>query len=57
MLGWPLTFVISAMLAAAFGFTGIDGMAETIGQVLFAVFLTLFLLAVCLRTAKGKPPV
>ncbi|WP_435165697.1 DUF1328 domain-containing protein [Falsirhodobacter sp. 1013] len=57
MLGWPLTFVISAMLAAAFGFTGIDGMAETIGQILFGVFLTLFLLTVALRTAKGKPPV
>lgn len=57
MLGWPLSFVVGAMLAAAFGFSGIDGVAETIGRVLFGVFLTLFLLSVALRTAKGKPPV
>lgn len=57
MLGWPLTHAVIALLCAAFGFSGIDGIAETTGRVLFTVFLLLFLLSMLLRTYRGKPPV
>ncbi|WP_449224113.1 DUF1328 domain-containing protein [Anatilimnocola floriformis] len=43
MLQWALTFLILALVAAAFGFFGIAGDLAWIGKVLFVVFLVLFL--------------
>lgn len=57
MLGWPLTYAVSALLAAAFGFSGIEGPAETWGQIAFAVFSLLFVLSVLMRAIQGKPPI
>jgi uncharacterized membrane protein YtjA (UPF0391 family) len=45
MLGWALTFLIIALIAAAFGFGGISELASTIAWILFAVFLVLFLVS------------
>jgi len=39
MLGWALTFLIVALLAAAFGFGGIAGASAGIAKVLFFIFL------------------
>jgi uncharacterized membrane protein YtjA (UPF0391 family) len=44
MLGWSLIFLIVALIAAALGFTGIAGAAAGIAQVLFWVFLFVFLI-------------
>ena len=49
MLGWTLTFLIIALLAGALGFTGIAGAAIGIAQVLFYIFLVLFLVSLVLR--------
>lgn len=49
MLGWTLTFLIIALLAGALGFTGIAGAAIGIAQVLFYIFLVLFLVSLILR--------
>jgi|GEM_PF-3326978 len=54
MLGWPLTYAVVALLAAAFAFSGIDGAAETIGRILFTVFAALCLLTVLFRKVRGK---
>jgi uncharacterized membrane protein YtjA (UPF0391 family) len=35
MLGWALTFLVIAIIAAIFGFGGIAGAAAGIAQVLF----------------------
>lgn len=43
MLGWTLTFFIIALIAAALGFGGIAGASAGIAQILFIVFLVLFL--------------
>lgn len=45
MLGWALLFFIVALVAALFGFGGIAEGAADIGQILFFVFLVLFVVS------------
>jgi uncharacterized membrane protein YtjA (UPF0391 family) len=55
MLGWALTFLVIALIAAAFGFGGVvAGTASYIAQVLFFVFLVLFLIS--LIVPRVRPP-
>lgn len=44
MLQWALVFFIVALVAAALGFGGMAAAATGIAQILFFVFLALFLL-------------
>lgn len=53
MLSWALTFLVVALIAAVLGFGGIAGSAAWIAQVLFGIFLILFVLSLILRT---RPP-
>jgi uncharacterized membrane protein YtjA (UPF0391 family) len=55
MLGWALTFLIIALIAAALGFGGVAGAATGIAKILFFVFLVLFL--VSLVVPRLRPPV
>ena len=57
MLGWALTFLVVALIAAVFGFGGIASASAGIAQILFFVFLLLFVIALVARAVKGKPPV
>lgn len=58
MLGWALAFFIIAIIAAVFGFGGIAAGATTIAQVLFFIFVVLFLLSlVAGLVRRGKPTV
>jgi len=41
MFGWAITFLIVALIAAVFGFTGIAGVATNIAWILFVVGLIL----------------
>jgi len=43
MLNWTLTFLVVAIIAAIFGFTGVEGTATWLAKVCFLVFLVLFL--------------
>ena len=52
MLGWTLIFLIIALVAGLFGFTGIAGASVGIAQVLFFIFLVLFLVSLVLRLAS-----
>lgn len=45
MLGWAVTFLIIALVAAVLGFGGVAGAAAGIAKILFFVFLVLFLLS------------
>lgn len=45
MLGWALTFLVIALVAALLGFGGIAGASMGIAKILFFVFLVLFVLA------------
>jgi uncharacterized membrane protein YtjA (UPF0391 family) len=56
MLHWALTFLVVAIIAAIFGFGGIAATASSIAQILFVVFLALFLVSVIVAMARGRPP-
>jgi uncharacterized membrane protein YtjA (UPF0391 family) len=45
MLSWALTFLIIALIAAVFGFTGIYVAAAGIAKILFFVFIVLFVIS------------
>ena len=45
MLGWALMFLIVALIAGVFGFGNIMAGAAGIAQILFFVFLVLFLVS------------
>ena len=57
MLGWAATFLVIALVAAALGFGGIAGTSAGIAQVLFFVFIVLFLVTLIARALRGKPPI
>ncbi|ODA68775.1 hypothetical protein A7A08_00609 [Methyloligella halotolerans] len=46
MLGWALTFLIIALIAAALGFGGLAGTAVGIAKLIFVVALILFALSI-----------
>lgn len=55
MLGWSLTFLVLALLAALFGFGGIAAASAGIAKILFIVFLVLFLGSLLFR-GFGRVP-
>lgn len=56
MLGWALTFLLVALVAAALGFGGIAGTSAGIAKILFWIFIILFVVSLIARVLKGKPP-
>lgn len=57
MLGWAMTFLVIALIAAALGFGGIAGTSAGIAQILCIVFIALFVVAMIARAVRGHPPV
>lgn len=45
MLRWALTFLVIALVAALFGFTGVAGTSMFAARILFFVFLVLFVVS------------
>jgi uncharacterized membrane protein YtjA (UPF0391 family) len=45
MLSWTLTFLIIALIAGLLGFSNIAGTAAGIAQILFFVFLAIFVIS------------
>jgi uncharacterized membrane protein YtjA (UPF0391 family) len=45
MLGWALTFLIVALVAAVFGFGGVAAAATNIAMIIFYVAIALFLVS------------
>lgn len=56
MLRWALAFFIIALIAGLLGFGGIAATASGIAQILFYIFLVLFLIALLFGLLRGKPP-
>jgi uncharacterized membrane protein YtjA (UPF0391 family) len=54
MLKWAVVFLIIAIVAGIFGFTGIEQASATIAQWLFGIFLVLFLGALVIGLAVGS---
>ena len=54
MLRWAVIFLIIAIIAGLFGFTGVEQASATIAQWLFGIFLVLFLGALVIGLAIGS---
>jgi len=57
MLGWALTFLVVAIIAAVLGFGGIAVASAEIAKIVFVIFLVLFLISAIANAFRGKPPV
>jgi len=56
MLGWALTFLIVALVAAVLGFGGIAGFAVEIAKIIFFVAIILFLISAVVGLVRGRSP-
>ncbi len=56
MLSWALTFLVVALIAALFGFGGIASASAGIAQILFFVFILLFVIALVANALRGRAP-
>lgn len=57
MLGWALTFLVVAIVSGVLGFGGIAAASVEIAQLLFVIFLVLFVIAATVHAFRGKPPI
>src|SRR5262245_2050498 len=56
MLGWALTFLIVALIAAVLGFGGIAGFAVEIAKIIFFVAIILFVISAIFGLMRGRSP-
>jgi uncharacterized membrane protein YtjA (UPF0391 family) len=56
MLGWAIAFLVIALIAALFGFGGIASASAGIAQILFFIFIALFVIALIARAVRGRSP-
>ncbi|WP_226704015.1 DUF1328 domain-containing protein [Microbulbifer elongatus] len=56
MLGWSITFLIIALVAALFGFGGIASASAGIAKIIFFVFIVLWLTALVAGAIRGRGP-
>ncbi len=54
MLGWALSFLVIALIAALLGFGGIAGTAVGIAKIIFFVAIALFLTSAIAGAARGR---
>jgi uncharacterized membrane protein YtjA (UPF0391 family) len=54
MLGWALTFLFIALIAALLGFGGIAGTAVGIAKIVFFVAVALFLVSTIVGALRGR---
>jgi uncharacterized membrane protein YtjA (UPF0391 family) len=56
MLGWAVTFLIVALIAAVLGFGGIAGFAVEIAKIIFFVAIILFVISAIFGLVRGRSP-
>lgn len=56
MLGWALTFLVIALIAAVLGFGGIAGFAVEIAKIIFFVAIILFVVSAVFALIRGRSP-
>ena len=54
MIGWALTFLVIALIAALLGFGGIAGVAMEAAKIIFFVAIVLFLVSAVVGLARGR---
>ena len=53
MLGWAILFLIAAVVAAVLGFGGVASTFAGIAQILFYIFIVIFLAVLILHFVRG----
>ena len=56
MLGWALTFLVIALIAAVLGFGGIAGIAVELAKIVFIGAIVLFVLSAIFGFVRGRSP-
>jgi uncharacterized membrane protein YtjA (UPF0391 family) len=56
MLGWAVLFLVIALVAAALGFGGIAAVSAEIAQLVFWVFIILFVISLIYGLVSGRRP-
>jgi uncharacterized membrane protein YtjA (UPF0391 family) len=56
MLGWAVTFLIVALIAAVLGFGGIAGFAVEAAKLIFVVAIILFAISAIIGLVRGRSP-
>ncbi|MCJ2010465.1 DUF1328 domain-containing protein [Methylobacterium sp. J-092] len=56
MIGWAITFLVVALVAALLGFGGIAGMAMEAAKIVFFVAIALFLVSAVFGVMRGRAP-
>jgi uncharacterized membrane protein YtjA (UPF0391 family) len=54
LLGWALTFLVIAIIAAVFGFGEVAGAAAGIAKILFFIFVVVFLVLLVMGLLAGR---
>ena len=54
MLKWAVVFLVIAIIAGIFGFTGIEQASASVAKVLFGIFLVLFVGALAIGLFLGS---
>jgi uncharacterized membrane protein YtjA (UPF0391 family) len=54
LLSWALIFLVVALIAGALGFGGVAGTSMGIAQVLFFVFVVLFVVSLIAHLVRGR---
>ena len=56
MLSWAISFLVLALIAAVLGFGGVAAVSVEIAQILFVVFIVLFIVASLVHALRGRTP-
>jgi len=56
MLGWAITFLVVALIAAVLGFGGVAAVSVELAQLVFWVFLVLFAISLVYSLVTGRRP-
>ncbi len=56
MIGWAITFLVVALVAALLGFGGIAGTAMEAAKLVFFVAIALFLISAVMGAVRGRSP-
>lgn len=54
MLSWAIGFLVVALIAALLGFGGIAGAAAGFAQILFYIFIALFVIGLIVSLVRGR---
>lgn len=56
MLGWAITFLVVALIAAVLGFGGVAAVSVELARLVFWVFIVLFVVSLVYHLVTGRRP-